>query len=433
MRPLTTDLRAPVTGAVEHAHTVPPSWGAKPVVFVFGGQGTQYYGMGRYHFEHDEVFRESALAMEQILCDYGHGGVLDEIMTRPPGAPFAMADLRLSHPGIAIIQFALADSLMARGIIPDIVAGSSLGELIALNVAGVLDREWLLKTLVEQIRSLERHQPVGSLLAILENHALFSDDPAAWAPLELAGISSSRHFVVAGPPEAIAARTAALLSVGITAEAAPVSYPFHSSLIDVIREDFFAALAHISLNRPHLPVMSAVTGREITEVTVEHLWRIAREPFRWQDAVFRIEENGAAKYVDLSPTGSMSSYLRMDFGRRLQGRVINLTGPFCPQEPVSARVAEIGLATQTPRRAMTQISATPGSTEPSSFVIPGNSAERDATIERLAVVFPGQGAQRVGMGADLFSRFPKFIREADQILVYSLCTLCLEDPDQCLS
>ena len=82
---------------------------------------------------------------------------------------------------------------------------------------------------------------------------------------------------------------------------------------------------------------------------------------------------------------------------------------------------------------MTQISATPGSTEPSSFVIPGNSAERDATIERLAVVFPGQGAQRVGMGADLFSRFPKFIREADQILGYSLRTLCLEDPDQCLS
>lgn len=43
-------------------------------------------------------------------------------------------------------------------------------------------------------------------------------------------------------------------------------------------------------------------------------------------------------------------------------------------------------------------------------------------------VFPGQGSQRKGMGADLFSHFPERVAEADSILGYSIQTLCVEDP-----
>ncbi|MCK7636747.1 hypothetical protein M0E82_01825 [Corynebacterium sp. P7202] len=60
------------------------------MVFVLGEQGTQYFGMGRYHFDHDEIFRASAPAMGQILGDYGHGGALDEILARPPDVRFVM-------------------------------------------------------------------------------------------------------------------------------------------------------------------------------------------------------------------------------------------------------------------------------------------------------------------------------------------------------
>ncbi len=44
-------------------------------------------------------------------------------------------------------------------------------------------------------------------------------------------------------------------------------------------------------------------------------------------------------------------------------------------------------------------------------------------------MFPGQGAQRVGMGRELFDRFPELESQASDVLGYSLRRLCLEDPE----
>lgn len=49
------------------------------------------------------------------------------------------------------------------------------------------------------------------------------------------------------------------------------------------------------------------------------------------------------------------------------------------------------------------------------------------------VVFPGQGSQVVGMGKDLFDRFPDFVAIADRVLGYSIRDLCLRDPDRQLA
>lgn len=48
----------------------------------------------------------------------------------------------------------------------------------------------------------------------------------------------------------------------------------------------------------------------------------------------------------------------------------------------------------------------------------------------LAYLFPGQGSQTQGMGKDLFDLFPELIRQADEILGYSIVTLCLQNPEQ---
>jgi malonyl CoA-acyl carrier protein transacylase len=44
-------------------------------------------------------------------------------------------------------------------------------------------------------------------------------------------------------------------------------------------------------------------------------------------------------------------------------------------------------------------------------------------------MFPGQGSQAVGMGAELFERYSDLVAEADTILGYSIKELCLVNPD----
>jgi trans-AT polyketide synthase/acyltransferase/oxidoreductase domain-containing protein len=51
----------------------------------------------------------------------------------------------------------------------------------------------------------------------------------------------------------------------------------------------------------------------------------------------------------------------------------------------------------------------------------------------FAFIFPGQGSQVIGMGADLFSQFPLIVEEASSVLGYSLEELCLQGPEERLN
>ncbi|HEU4407153.1 MAG TPA: ACP S-malonyltransferase [Polyangiaceae bacterium] len=50
-----------------------------------------------------------------------------------------------------------------------------------------------------------------------------------------------------------------------------------------------------------------------------------------------------------------------------------------------------------------------------------------------AYVFPGQGAQKKGMGRGLFEAFRPLVDQADEVLGYSIERLCLDDPDGLLN
>ena len=46
----------------------------------------------------------------------------------------------------------------------------------------------------------------------------------------------------------------------------------------------------------------------------------------------------------------------------------------------------------------------------------------------MALLFPGQGTQYAGVGRELFARYPELVREADEILGYSIAEVCAGDP-----
>ena len=54
-------------------------------------------------------------------------------------------------------------------------------------------------------------------------------------------------------------------------------------------------------------------------------------------------------------------------------------------------------------------------------------------MSKLAFVFPGQGAQKVGMGKDFYDNYDvakKMFKEADEALGYSIMKMCFEGPEE---
>ena len=54
-------------------------------------------------------------------------------------------------------------------------------------------------------------------------------------------------------------------------------------------------------------------------------------------------------------------------------------------------------------------------------------------MSKLAFVFPGQGAQKVGMGKDFYDHYDvakKLFKEADEALGYSIMKMCFEGPEE---
>src|SRR5262249_3010573 len=107
-------------------------------------------------------------------------------------------------------------------------------------------------------------------------------------------------------------------------------------------------------------------------------------------------------YVDLGPTGTMA----------------NLVGYLPPEERGTAMPSMSQFGTDV--KNLEAIRAACRRSRRPPLKAPGS---------RLAWVFPGQGAQHRGMGAELFGAYPQQVHMADDMLGYSIEELCLADPD----
>jgi bacillaene synthase trans-acting acyltransferase len=279
------------------------------IVFLFSGQGSQYYQMGRDLYEKVPLFRAAMDSMDTLAQEM-LGTSIVRVLYGAHGKADPFDDIRLTHPAIFMVEVALAKTVIGLGIKPDFTLGASLGTLAALAVAGCLALEEALALVVEQALAIERHCPKGGMIAVLSGPELYRDSPFLQARSVIAGQSFAGHFVLSAPEDNLIAIESYLIRAGVTHQPLPVHYPFHGPWIEPLRAMLVDPRGAGRIRLSTMPVICCAQGGVLEEIPADYFWQVARKEISFMDTIGRLEQSGPFDYLDLGPSGTLATFLK---------------------------------------------------------------------------------------------------------------------------
>jgi len=375
----------------------------KPTIMMFSGQGSQYYQMGRDLYDNHDGFHRHLNDLDSLVKEQLGESVISHMYDNQNRITDPFDRLLYTHPAIFILEIALSRVLADVNIKPDIVMGASLGEFGAAYIAGAISIEQCIQLLLAQAKIVESKCRGAGMLAILASEFSYSDTPEICEHSELASINAEGHFVVSGINPSLQKIEKFLTRKSIGFLRLPVKFGFHSSLIDDVKSDIEAALNGITWLKPRIPFVSCTTAGFKKAFEENYFWQVARQPIRLSETIQLQEYKGNYNYVDVGASGMMANAVKNNLKKGSRSQVFSVLSPFGGN--------------------IKKLEKTQSALIKNKFI-----ETKDLTMK--VVVFPGQGSQKKGMGADLFDEFPEYEQTADAVLGYSIRSLCLEDPNR---
>jgi acyl transferase domain-containing protein len=137
---------------------------AHPLVFVFTGQGAQWWAMGQELIEREPVFRKVFEEIDSYLKPLAGWSLIEE-MTRDE-ASSQINRTNIAQPAIFGLQIALAELWKSWGVRPSKVVGHSVGEVAAAYVAGAYSLEDAVKVIYHRSRLQDMTGGKGRMVAV---------------------------------------------------------------------------------------------------------------------------------------------------------------------------------------------------------------------------------------------------------------------------
>ena len=282
--------------------------------YVFPGQGSQFPGMGKNHYDNSAFAHKLFEQANDIL-----GFRISDIMFS--GSEEDLKQTKVTQPAVflhSVIAFKSID-----GAKPDMVAGHSLGEFSALVANGVLSFEDGLKLVSIRAQAMQKACEVtpstmAAILGLADDkveeicNAVHAETGEVVVP---ANYNCPGQLVISGSVKGIEVACERMKAAGAKrALVLPVSGAFHSPLMAPAKDELQAAIESTTFYAPVCPVYQNVVAKAVIdrEEIKKNLIDQLTGAVRWTQSVEAMIANGANKFTEVGP------------GKVLQGLVMKI-------------------------------------------------------------------------------------------------------------
>lgn len=286
--------------SLESARAVATSAVKPRVVFLFPGQGGQWVDMATQLHQWSDVFAGALDECDRVIASVCRWSVSAAIRDK--------RDLdRIDRVQFAIfaMQVALMRLWQSQGVVPDVVMGTSMGELAAAHCAGLLSLESAVEIIAARSRLVtERlNEPGGMLSVALTEPEVRAVLEEFGSDLELAIHNGPASVVLAGSDASVEAMLAELHRRGIFARRVKIHFASHCSLVEPLARELVGELKPLRAEGGRrTPMLSTVTCKWLEDATAPEYWRDnLREPVRLWPAISEVLGPSSALFVEISP------------------------------------------------------------------------------------------------------------------------------------
>lgn len=271
--------------------------------YIFPGQGAQFSGMGKSHYESGGTAKALFETANDIL-----GFRISDIMFT--GTDEQLKQTNVTQPAIFI--HSVVAYLSLESPVPDMVAGHSLGEFSALVANGVLSFEDGLKLVQVRANAMQKAceaQPstMAAVLGLADEQVeqICAEVTADTGEVVVAAnYNCPGQLVISGSIAGVNTACERLKAAGARrALVLPVGGAFHSPLMAPAREELKAAIEATDFSNPACPVYQNVVAQAVTDPAAiqQNLIDQLTGAVRWTQSVQAMVADGATHFTEAGP------------------------------------------------------------------------------------------------------------------------------------
>lgn len=276
------------------------------IAFVFPGQGSQKVGMGK---DLIEKYSEAKILFEKANSVLKEDGInINKLCFQGPEDE--LKNTANAQPAILTISIILFKLIQKYNIKPAVVAGHSLGEYSALVASSSIKFEDAVKLVRKRGEYMLNATPIGtgSMLAIIgleEDEVIkLCQEVTDLGIVEIANYNSPTQIVVSGEVKPLE-KIMEIAKARGARKAIPlkVTAPFHSSLMELAKNNLANYLEGVHIEDPQIPLICNVNAdyvrnrEEVRSALIEQM----THQVKWVDIIKKMNLEGINYFIELGP------------------------------------------------------------------------------------------------------------------------------------